>query len=68
MPDGLFNASQKYTEDFGYRNMQEFILELVRERVLAEKIARYRSIEEGMKKGKAKKFTKAEALNYMKGL
>jgi hypothetical protein len=67
LPDNLFRASQKYTEEFGYRNMQELILELIRERMLAEKIARYREIENSMK-SKAKKLTKAQALEYVKGL
>jgi len=67
IPDGLFKASQKYTDEFGYRNMQELILELMRERMLAEKIARYKAIEENMK-GKSRKLTKARALEYLKGL
>lgn len=67
VPESLFRASQKYTEEFGYRNMQELILELMRERMLAEKIARYKAVEEGMK-GKSRKLTKAQALEYLKGL
>lgn len=69
MPENLFKASIDYTNELGYRNLQEFILELVRKRVMLKTIDRYNQIEEGMNAGKkVKKFKQKEALNYLKSL
>ena len=42
MPENLFKASKDYTRELGYRNLQEFILELVRNRIMFENIDRYK--------------------------
>jgi len=69
MPEVLFEASQDYYKEFGYRNLQEFILDLVRKKVVMENIARYKEIEERMKKGiGVKKFNQKDALKYLKEL
>ena len=69
MPENLFQASQEYSHEFGYRNIQEFILDLVRNRVILENIERYKEIERRMKKGiGAKKFNQKDAVKYLKGL
>jgi len=69
IPENLLNATKDYSKEFGYRNVQELILELVRNRVLCEKIERYQRIERDMKKGKnVKKFNQKEAVEYLKSL
>ena len=69
MPEKLFNASKDYTQEFGYRNLQEFILELLRKKVVLERVGRYNQIEEEMKSGKnVKKFSQAGAIKYLKSL
>ena len=61
--------SQEYYKELGYRNLQEFILELVRQKVIIENLERYKKIEERMKSGKGvKKFSQKEAVKYIKGL
>ena len=68
MPENLFQASKEYSNEFGYRNVQEFILDLVRNRVILENIERYKEIEKRMKKGiGVKKFSQKDAVKYLKG-
>lgn len=67
MPKNLFEASKEYYKEFGYRNLQEFILDLIRKRVIIENLSRYKKIEERMKRGfGVKKFSQNEAINYLK--
>lgn len=69
MPEALFEVSQEYCEGFGYRNLQEFILELLRKKVILENFERYREIEERMKKGQGlKRFSRQGVLEYLKSL
>ena len=37
IPENLFEASKEYYEELGYRNLQEFILDLIRKKVIIEK-------------------------------
>jgi len=67
MPEKLFKASKEYTSEFGYRNLQEFILELLRKKVILERITRYKKIEEEMKKN-PKKLNQKQAIDYIKNL
>ncbi|MBU1201359.1 MAG: ribbon-helix-helix domain-containing protein [Nanoarchaeota archaeon] len=66
IPNSLLKASKSYSEELGYRNIQELILELLRNKVLAEKIERYKQIERDMKD--AKKLSQKEAVNYIKNI
>lgn len=69
IPEGLFQASTKHCSDYGYKNMQEFILDLMRTRVLLENAERYRNIESRMKKGiGVKRFTQKGAVHYLRGI
>lgn len=69
MPENLFQASREYSQEFGYKNIQELILDLIRRRVILESIERYEQIEERMKKGiGVKKFNQKGAVKYLKGL
>jgi metal-responsive CopG/Arc/MetJ family transcriptional regulator len=69
IPENLLKASKEYSKEFGYRNIQEFILELVRNKVLFERLARYQKIELDMIQGKnVKKFSQKDAVEYLKSL
>ncbi len=69
LPESLWFLSKDYTATFGYRSLQEFILDLLRKKLLPENIERYKAIEERMKKGLGvKKFNQKEAVQYLKGL
>lgn len=67
VPENLLALSKEYSEEFGYKNVQEFILDLIRKKVVIEDIERYKKIEERMKKGVGvKKFDKKGAKKYLK--
>ena len=66
MPENLFEASKEYTEEFGYKNVQEFILDLVRAKVLLADLQRYRKIEKRMKKGKVRRLNQKEAERHLR--
>ncbi|MEK6938761.1 MAG: hypothetical protein AABX04_06990 [Nanoarchaeota archaeon] len=69
LPEPLFEASKEYSEEYGFRTVQEFIVDLIRKKVFLENAERYREIEERMKKGiGVKKLNQTEALKYLKGL
>ena len=69
MPENLLKASKEYSKEFGYRNIQEFILEIIRKKVFFEKIERYQKIEKEMILGKnVKKFNQKDAVEYIESL
>ena len=69
IPENLLKASKKHSEEFGYKNIQEFILELIRKKVFFEKLERYQRMEKDMKKGKnVKKFNQNDAVEYLESL
>lgn len=69
LPESLWFLSRDYTAAYGYRSLQEFIVDLVRKKLLPENLDRYKAIEERMKKGvRVKKFNQKEAMQYLKGL
>jgi len=69
LPETLFAASKEYSEEYGYRNIQEFIVDLLRKKVFLENADRYREIEERMKKGVGlQRFNQQEAVRYLRGL
>lgn len=69
IPEKLLKQTKDYTKEYGYRNVQELILELVRNRVFNEKIERYQRIEHDMQQGKkVKKFSQKETVEYLKSL
>lgn len=69
MPENLLKASKEYSKEFGYKNIQEFILELIRKRVFFEKIERYQKIEREMIAGKnVKKLNQKDAVEYLEHL
>ena len=69
IPENLLKASKEYSKEFGYRNIQEFILELIRKKVFFERMERYQKIENDMIRGKnVKKFNQKDAVEYLKSL
>ena len=69
LPENLLNASKEYSKEFGYKNLQEFILELIRKKVFFERVERYQIIENDMIYGKnVKKFNQKDAAEYLKSL
>ena len=69
IPENLLKASKEYSKEFGYKNIQEFILELIRKKVFFEKLERYQRIEKEMISGKnVKKFNQKDAVDYIENL
>ena len=69
IPENLLKASKEYSKEFGYRNLQELILELIRKKVFFERMERYQKIENDMIRGKnVKKFNQKDAVEYLKSL
>ncbi len=69
IPENLLEASKDYSEEYGYRNLQEFILDLMRQKVVLENMERYKQMEERMKKGiGVKRFNQKDAAKYLRGL
>jgi len=69
MPENLLKASKEYSKEFGYKNIQEFVLELIRKKVFFERMERYQKIENDMIRGKnVKKFNQKDAVEYLKSL
>ena len=69
IPENLLQVSKDYSEHFGYKNVQEFILDLVRDKVMLRNIERYKRIDERMSKGiGVKKFSQKSAIKYIKEL
>ena len=69
LPEGLLQASKEFTDEMGYRNVQELIVELLRNKLVMERIERYRQIESEMKQGhNVKRFTQKDAKKYLKSL
>ena len=69
IPENLLKASKEYSKEFGYKNIQEFILEIIRKKVFFEKIERYQKIEKEMVLGKkVKKFNQKDAVEYLESL
>jgi metal-responsive CopG/Arc/MetJ family transcriptional regulator len=66
LPETLFKASKEYSEAMGYRSTQEFIVDVVRRRVLLDEEERLRRVEEEMDRANVKRFSaKKEALEHL---
>lgn len=69
IPENLLKASKEYSKEFGYRNIQEFILELIRRKIFYEQLDRYQKIEKDMiLNKKIKKYNQKDAIEYLKSL
>jgi len=69
IPENLLKVSKEYSKEFGYRNVQEFILAIIRKKVFFERVEKYQEIERDMMHGKnVKKFNQKDAVEYLKSL
>ena len=69
VPKPILDASKKYCDELGYRNLQEFIVDLMRRTVVFGNIEKYKKIEARMKNGVGvKKFNTKDAVEYIRGL
>ena len=69
IPKPIFEASKAYCYRLGYRNLQEFIIDLMRRKVIFENIEKYNKIESRMKNGiGVKRFGVKSAVKYIRGL
>lgn len=70
VPETLFKASKAYSKEMGFRNVQEFILDSLRQRTMITEDARLRRIEETMDRDQGIKTfkTKEEALAHLDSL
>ena len=66
LPGVLYKESKGYVEACGYKNIQELILELLRQKVILEKIERYKKIDKELDKQKG--MSQKEAIKYFKSL
>ncbi|MFH1916683.1 MAG: hypothetical protein ABIJ21_05440 [Nanoarchaeota archaeon] len=65
IPEKLYDESRKYCHEFGFKNVQEFILDLMRERTIYKNLERDLQIKERMDQGiGVTKKTKDEALRF----
>ncbi len=65
LPENLFSLSKDYSEQYGYRSVQEFIVDLVRRKVVISNVARYNKIKEEMEKDKVKSYSQEEAKAFL---
>ena len=69
IPLALLEATKEYSEEYGYRTVQELIIDILRKKIILENNERYKEIEENLKRGIGeKKFSQKEAIKYIKGL
>lgn len=66
LPEVLFKESREYIKEYGYKNVQELVLDLLRQKVLIEKVERYKKIDQELDKQKG--MSQKEAIKYLKGL
>lgn len=67
MPENLFKISKEYSEELGYKNIQELILDIIRKKIIIDNVERYKKIEEKMKKGiGVKKLSQKDAEKYLR--
>ena len=50
IPLALLEATKEYSEEYGYRTVQELIIDILRKKIILENNERYKEIEENMKK------------------
>jgi|GEM_PF-4401933 len=67
LPNDMHVTSSKYAKDNGFRSVQEYILDSLRERIVHDR--RMHIIEERMKKGKGvNTFSQEEAKLFLRSL
>lgn len=65
IPENLYNQSEKYCSIEGYRNVQELILELLRDEIFKKNLPKYeRILKQAQKTGK--RMTQEEARKFIR--
>lgn len=69
IPENLLKEAQHFADDFGYRNVQELLLDLLRSKLMNELYLENKRIEDEMDRGiNVKKMSQEEAIEYFKNL
>ena len=69
LPERLFQVSSSYAEAYGYRSLQELLVDLLRQKMILENVERYHRIEERMKKKKGmRRLDQKSAKQFVKRL
>ena len=67
IPLVLFRESKEYSEEYGFKSLQELILALLRKKVMTEKIERYQKAEEQATRT-GKRMSQKEAKQFLRRL
>ena len=63
-PEVLYKESKEHSEEYGYKNLQEFILDILRRKVVIENVERHKEIELEMRKY-GKKMSQKQAVKHL---
>ncbi|MFH0986437.1 MAG: hypothetical protein V1911_00140 [Candidatus Micrarchaeota archaeon] len=64
IPEVLLKESEEHSKEYGYKTVQEFILDVLRKKLIIENVERYRQIELEMITS-GKKMSQKQALDYL---
>jgi hypothetical protein len=62
IPETMFRSAQKMAKKEGYRSVQEFVLQLMRDRFFLQNLPRYQRIASELDEGKGTRMTVEEFL------
>ena len=67
IPDVLYKESEEYSREYGYKSLQEFILDVLRHKIIIEKAERYQRVEvQALESGK--RMSKKQAKEFLRRL
>ena len=67
IPEILYKESEEYSKNYGYKNLQEFILDVLRRKTILEKVERYEKAElQALESGK--RMSKKQAKEFLRRL
>jgi len=64
IPEVLYKESKKYSEKYAYKSLQEFILDLLRKKVILKNIERYEEIEKKARSN-GRRMSQKEAVSFL---
>jgi len=70
IPDLVYKEGSKYAKKFGYRNVQEVMVDLLRRNLFGNEVAEYKRISKEMRDGKnvVRFETKKDALEFLEAI
>lgn len=70
LPDLVYKEGRKYAKKFGYRNIQDVMVDLLRRNLFGDEVAEYRQISKEMSAGKnvVRFETKKDALEFLEAI